>query len=153
MPPPPPPPPTCQQEAARAYDAKAKELWANPVLNFLPDGALNPDRQKHVQACTYVKKDGTGWKNQPRRLLPPEARSRRQPAGPLVDEAMPDAPPPPPPLPPPLPLPLLALPLGAPDASSTPPSPDHPGAGGGGGASEGAVAAAVAVAVAEEVQL
>lgn len=32
--------------AARAYDAAAKELHESPVLNFLPDGSLNPDRKQ-----------------------------------------------------------------------------------------------------------
>lgn len=36
-----------QEAAAWAYDAKAKELWVNPILNFLPDGSLNPDRFEH----------------------------------------------------------------------------------------------------------
>ena len=47
-----------EEEAAWAYDTKAKELFVNPVLNFLPDGSLNPDRKAHVLACTYVRKDG-----------------------------------------------------------------------------------------------
>lgn len=34
-----------EEAAARAYDAAAKRLWANPVLNFLPDGATNPNRK------------------------------------------------------------------------------------------------------------
>ena len=37
-----------EEEAARAYDEKAKQLRANPVLNFLPDGSLNPDRKKAI---------------------------------------------------------------------------------------------------------
>ena len=35
-----------EEAAARAYDAEATRLWVNPVLNFLPDGSLNPDRKK-----------------------------------------------------------------------------------------------------------
>ena len=34
-----------EEEAARAHDEKAKELHNNPILNFLPDGSLNPDRK------------------------------------------------------------------------------------------------------------
>ena len=34
-----------EEEAARAYDDKAKQLRDNPVLNFLPDGSPNPDRK------------------------------------------------------------------------------------------------------------
>ena len=34
-----------EEEAARAYDEKAKQLHNNPILNFLPDGSLNPDRR------------------------------------------------------------------------------------------------------------
>ena len=34
-----------EEAAARAYDAEVKRVWANPVLNFLPDGSLNPDRK------------------------------------------------------------------------------------------------------------
>jgi hypothetical protein len=37
-----------EEAAARAYDEEAKRLWTNPVLNFLPDGSLNPDRKKFV---------------------------------------------------------------------------------------------------------
>jgi hypothetical protein len=33
-----------EEEAARAYDKKAKELHVNPILNFLPNGSLNPDK-------------------------------------------------------------------------------------------------------------
>ena len=39
-----------EEEAARAYDEKAKQLRANLILNFLPDGSLNPDRKP-----TYVE--------------------------------------------------------------------------------------------------
>ena len=39
-----------EEEAARAYDEKAKQLRDNPVLNFLPDGSPNPDRKS-----TYVR--------------------------------------------------------------------------------------------------
>lgn len=35
-----------EEGAARASDAEAKRLWVNPVLNFLPDGSLNPDRKQ-----------------------------------------------------------------------------------------------------------
>ena len=39
-----------EEEAARAYDVKAVELFANPVLNFLPNGSLNPDRKQRRAA-------------------------------------------------------------------------------------------------------
>jgi hypothetical protein len=38
-----------KKDAARAYDKEAKKLFVNPVLNFLPDGSLNPDR--HQRFC------------------------------------------------------------------------------------------------------
>ena len=38
-----------EEGAARAYDEKAKQLHANPILNFLPDGSINPDRRKHTR--------------------------------------------------------------------------------------------------------
>ena len=34
-----------EEEAARAYDEIAKQLRDNPILNFLPDGSLNPNRK------------------------------------------------------------------------------------------------------------
>ena len=34
-----------EEAAARAYDEKAKEVHIDPVLDFLPDGSLNPDRK------------------------------------------------------------------------------------------------------------
>ncbi len=34
-----------QEEAARAYDAEATKLRATPVLNFMPDGSMNPNRK------------------------------------------------------------------------------------------------------------
>ena len=37
-----------EKAAARAVDAEAKRLWRNPVLNFLPDGSLNPDRKQKI---------------------------------------------------------------------------------------------------------
>jgi hypothetical protein len=37
-----------EEAAARAFDAAAKQAWVNPILNFLPDGSLNPDRQRRV---------------------------------------------------------------------------------------------------------
>jgi hypothetical protein len=36
------------EAAAKAYDEEAKRLWTNPNLNFLPDGALNPDRHQYM---------------------------------------------------------------------------------------------------------
>ena len=41
-----------EEEAARAYDEKAKQVKAKPILNFLPDGSLNPD---HKSKSTYVE--------------------------------------------------------------------------------------------------
>jgi hypothetical protein len=35
-----------EEAAAKAYDAAAKRLQTDPILNFLPDGSLNPDRKK-----------------------------------------------------------------------------------------------------------
>lgn len=35
-----------QEAAARAYDAEAKVSVPDPILNFLPDGSLNPHRHK-----------------------------------------------------------------------------------------------------------
>ena len=37
-----------EEAAARAYDERAKELYESPILNFLPDGSLNPDRKQRV---------------------------------------------------------------------------------------------------------
>ena len=34
-----------EEAAARVFDEKAKQLHANPTLNFLPDGSLNRDRK------------------------------------------------------------------------------------------------------------
>lgn len=39
-----------EEAAARIYDEKAKQVFDNPILNFLPDGSLNPDREP-----TYVE--------------------------------------------------------------------------------------------------
>lgn len=43
-----------ERVAARAYDAKAKELYFNPVTNFRPDGTLNPDRKKFVSRDALI---------------------------------------------------------------------------------------------------
>lgn len=37
-----------EEAAALAYDEGVKVLHDVPVLNFLPDGSLNPDRKKHM---------------------------------------------------------------------------------------------------------
>ena len=37
-----------EEEAARAYDEKAKQLRDKPILNFLPDGSPNPYRKKNI---------------------------------------------------------------------------------------------------------
>jgi hypothetical protein len=34
-----------EEAAAKAYDEAARRLRTNPILNFLPDGSLNPDRK------------------------------------------------------------------------------------------------------------
>ena len=34
-----------QEAAARAYDLRAKEEYKDPILNYLSDGQLNPDRK------------------------------------------------------------------------------------------------------------
>ena len=40
-----------EEEAARAYDEKAKQINDGRPLNFLPDGSLNPDRKlKYVES-------------------------------------------------------------------------------------------------------
>ncbi len=49
---------TEEAAAARAYDAAAKTLLANPVLNFLPDGSLNPNRKKHVYPQSMIPRHG-----------------------------------------------------------------------------------------------
>ena len=35
-----------EEAAARAYDERARKGFVNPILNFLPDGSLNPYRKK-----------------------------------------------------------------------------------------------------------
>ena len=35
-----------QEAAARAYDLRAKEEYEDPILNYLPNGQLNPNRKK-----------------------------------------------------------------------------------------------------------
>jgi hypothetical protein len=37
-----------EEAAARAYDKEAKRVHTDPVLNFLPDGSLNPNRKQRV---------------------------------------------------------------------------------------------------------
>lgn len=39
---------TDEEEAAKAYDLAASAAYANPILNFLPDGSLNPDRRRKM---------------------------------------------------------------------------------------------------------
>jgi hypothetical protein len=41
-----------KEAAARAYDAAAKRLRTDPILNFLPNGSLNPDRKKSRSQST-----------------------------------------------------------------------------------------------------
>lgn len=38
------------QEAAQAFDKAAQEMYESPILNFLPDGSVNPDRKKRLAA-------------------------------------------------------------------------------------------------------
>ncbi len=37
-----------EEAAARPYDQEVARLWQNPVLNFLPDGSLNPARKRRA---------------------------------------------------------------------------------------------------------
>jgi hypothetical protein len=37
-----------EEAAAKAYDEEAKRLWTNPILNFLPDGSINPHRKRRA---------------------------------------------------------------------------------------------------------
>lgn len=39
-----------QEAAARAHDELMSQLFINPVLNFLPDGSLNPQRKEFARA-------------------------------------------------------------------------------------------------------
>jgi hypothetical protein len=48
-----------EEEAARVYDKEAKKLFVNPVLNFLPDGSLNPDRRKKVSKPFTRRRGGS----------------------------------------------------------------------------------------------
>lgn len=41
-----------EEAAAQAYNARAKELHGCSVLDFLPDGSLNPNRKKGVDSKT-----------------------------------------------------------------------------------------------------
>jgi hypothetical protein len=43
-----------EEEAARAYDQEAARVWVNPILNFLPDGSTNPDRNSRTGSRTLV---------------------------------------------------------------------------------------------------
>jgi hypothetical protein len=45
------------EEAAKAYDEEAKRRWTNPILNFLPDGSINPDRHK-VTGMAFMLRSG-----------------------------------------------------------------------------------------------
>ena len=43
-----------EEAAAQAYDEKAKQVFDNPTLNFLPDGSLNPKRRrKYVESTSH----------------------------------------------------------------------------------------------------
>ena len=43
-----------EKAAARAYDDKARQVYDNPILNFPPDGSLNPDRKKRIRSQSLV---------------------------------------------------------------------------------------------------
>jgi hypothetical protein len=43
-----------EEAAAKAHDEKAKRQWKNPVLNFLPDGRLNPRRKSSISGFSLV---------------------------------------------------------------------------------------------------
>ena len=45
------------EAAACAFDARAKALYLNPILNFLPDHSLNPDRKKRGPQYQIVVKE------------------------------------------------------------------------------------------------
>lgn len=45
---------TSEVDAARAFDRQAKEVYESPVLNFLPDGTLNPERKKRQRRVPAV---------------------------------------------------------------------------------------------------
>ena len=47
-----------EEEAARIYDEKAKRVHVNPILNFLPDGSLNPDRKKRGRPTSASSSSG-----------------------------------------------------------------------------------------------
>ena len=40
-------------DAARAFDTAAGELYQKPILNFLPDGLLNPGRNKCLGSASH----------------------------------------------------------------------------------------------------
>lgn len=46
-----------EEAAARAFDARAKALYLNPILNFLPDHSLNPGRKKRGPQYQIVVKE------------------------------------------------------------------------------------------------
>lgn len=56
-----------EDEAARVYDKRAKELHVNRALNFLPDGSLNPDRKQRRCVNDSMRKDPSA-----QRALPPK---------------------------------------------------------------------------------
>ena len=47
-----------EEAAAWAYDEKAKQVYAEPILNFLPDGSLNPDRKHRRLATSFSSVQG-----------------------------------------------------------------------------------------------
>jgi hypothetical protein len=42
--------------AARAHDEEAKRLWTRPILNFLPDGSLNPHSKQRIAAHSLIQR-------------------------------------------------------------------------------------------------
>lgn len=45
-------------DAARAYDEEATRVWFDPVLNFLPDGSVNPARNTRLGARSFKLRPG-----------------------------------------------------------------------------------------------
>jgi hypothetical protein len=46
------------EAAAWAYDEEAKQQWTNPILNFLPDGSLNPNRKPRMGSQCLLPRHG-----------------------------------------------------------------------------------------------
>jgi hypothetical protein len=48
-----------EEAAARAYDREVRLLFRRPVLNFLPDGSLNPYRKQGINSGPIVSSGGS----------------------------------------------------------------------------------------------